>query len=523
VPPSPPPGWLPVPGSERQPPPDGRPLGPVDPDEPVELTIVVRRRRPPALDPHRTEPLDRQEFAALAGADPRDLAAVAAFAHRFGLRIVGTDPARRTVTVAGTLGSAARAFAVELQRWERPTGDFRGRTGPVFVPGDVAELVDGVFGLDDRIQARPHFRLLDLAGLGPRAVARHGFFAPEVARFYEFPDEVDGRGETIALVELGGGFRRSDCTAAFRAMGLPPPDVVVIGVDGASNHPTGDPGGPDGEVALDIQVAGAVAPGARIAVYFAPNTERGFLDAVASAVHDERLSPTVLSISWGGPEEAWTRQGLAALDAVFQDACALGITVCCASGDDGSDDRVGDGRAHTDFPASSPHVLACGGTRLVAERGRIVEEVAWNAGPLRGATGGGVSAAFRLPPWQEAAGIPGSANPGHHRGRGVPDVAGDAAPATGYRVVVDGVARVIGGTSAVAPLWAGLVARCNEALGRPIGWLAPLLYGGARGGVRDILAGDNGAYRAGPGWDACTGLGSPRGRALLACLRRLGS
>src|SRR5487761_598338 len=117
---------------------------------------------------------------------------------------------------------------------------------------------------------------------------------------------------------------------------------------------------------LDIEVAGAIAPAAAIAVYFAPNTDAGFLDAVTTAIHDDVRKPSVISISWGGPESTWTQQAMSAIDQAFQAAATLGITVCVAAGDSGSTDGVSDGSNHVDFPASSSGVLACGGTSLRA-------------------------------------------------------------------------------------------------------------------------------------------------------------
>jgi kumamolisin len=300
--------------------------------------------------------------------------------------------------------------------------------------------------------------------------------------------------------------------------------VTTVRVDGGNNTPTGDPNGADAEVLLDLEVAGAIAPGAHLAVYFAPNTDQGFVDAVSTAVHDRQNAPSVISISWGGPESSWTAQAQQALDQAFADAASLGVTVCVACGDNGASDGVDDGSAHVDFPASSPHALACGGTRLESGGGTISTETVWNdAG--HGATGGGVSQTFPLPSWQKDAGVPASINSGGLVGRGVPDVAGDADPATGYQVDVDGQQAIIGGTSAVAPLWASLLALVNQQLGTPVGFLNPLLYSRLAGtdALRDITNGDNGTggspgYSAGTGWDACTGLGSPDGQALLAGL-----
>jgi len=236
-------------------------------------------------------------------------------------------------------------------------------------------------------------------------------------------------------------------------------------------------------------------------------------------------TPTAVSISWGQSEDEWTRQAMTAMDDAMADAAALGVTVCVAAGDDGSRDNESDGQAHVDFPASSPHALACGGTTLHADgdTGTVTSETVWFHGIGRGGTGGGVSDVFDRPAWQDGVGVPGDADTGQ-AGRGVPDVAADADPATGYRVRVDGTDMVIGGTSAVAPLWAALACRLAEALGRPPGLLQPQVYAGISAGdpapgFRDVTTGSNGAYQAGPGWDPCTGLGVPDGAALLTRLR----
>jgi kumamolisin len=253
------------------------------------------------------------------------------------------------------------------------------------------------------------------------------------------------------------------------------------------------------------------------------------------AIHDDVNKPSSISISWGNPEKNWTRQAMHSMDQAFQTAAALGVTICCAAGDAGSGDenpddlaQAGekpDGLAHADFPASSPFALACGGTRLAATASAITSETVWDDDPLRSATGGGVSDVFAPPAYQANAGVPPSANPGKRKGRGLPDVAANADPQTGYRVRVDGQEFVIGGTSAVAPLCAGLIARLNQALGHPVGFLNPLLYGahGANKVCRDVTSGSNGAYHAKPGWDPCTGWGSPIGTKLAHALQASGA
>jgi kumamolisin len=316
----------------------------------------------------------------------------------------------------------------------------------------------------------------------------------------------------VAIIELGGGFQPADLQAYFSGLGVPTPDVTAVSVDHGSNQPTGDPNGPDGEVMLDIEVVGAVAPGASIAVYFGPNSDAGFLDAITTAIHDNVRKPTVISISWGSAENTWTQQSLTAMDEAFQAAAVMGITVCVASGDRGSTDGSTDGSNQVDFPASSPHVLGCGGTSLTASGGAIGSEVVWNDGSAEeGAGGGGVSTAFPVPTWQQGLQTVGSdGEQATLSGRGVPDVSGDADPETGYEVRIDGQTTVIGGTSAVAPLWAGLIARINAIKGTPVGLINPLLYANP-GALHDVTQGNNGGYLASQGWDACTGLGSPDG------------
>jgi kumamolisin len=339
----------------------------------------------------------------------------------------------------------------------------------------------------------------------------------QVAKLYNFPTNVTGTGQTIAIIELGGGYRTSDLKTYFKALGVKQPAVKSVSVDGGVNRPGVDQNA-DGEVMLDIEVAGVVAHGANIVVYFAPNSDQGFVDAISTAAHDSVNKPSVISISWGGPEDSWTQQAADAMLQAVTDAAAMGVTVTAASGDNGSDDGVGDGKLHVDLPACLPPVLACGGTRLNTSHGAITSEVVWNeTANNEGATGGGVSNQFAIPSYQASAGVPVQPET-KFAGRGVPDVSGDADPVTGYQVRVDGRNLVIGGTSAVAPLWAGLVALFNQALGRHLGFAQPALYQIGSSAFRDITSGNNGAYSAKAGWDPCTGLGSPNGTALLNAL-----
>jgi kumamolisin len=340
---------------------------------------------------------------------------------------------------------------------------------------------------------------------------------PQIAQAYNFPTGVDGTGQTIAIIELGGGFQPRDIATYFTQLELPVPKVRPVSVDGGRNQP-GDPNGADAEVMLDIEVSGSVAPGSEIVVYFAPNTEQGFLAALTTAIHDATNNPSVISISWGAPELTWTRQALTAFDSACQSAAALGVSVTCSAGDNRSIDGATDAADYVDFPASGAHVLGCGGTRLsLGPKFRINDETVWNDGALGIATAGGVSAFFPRPSWQAKANVP----PPKVKsgGRGVPDVAGNASPMTGYRILLDGKQQIVGGTGAVAPLWAGLIALVNQKLGKRVGFVNPKLYQPHALGIEpaffDITRGNNGAYTASPGWDACSGLGSPNGAGLI--------
>jgi len=504
-------------GSERSIPSDSSVIGIADPKEEVSATVVIRRRTS-ELPPPGSPSISRPEFAGLYGADPADVQQIERFAAAYDLTVGQVDLSRRSIVLSGTVANVNEAFGTQLRVFQSPDGTYRGRTGELFIPSHLQDIVIGVFGLDARPQAKARFRR-HMEGVGPRAAGDTSYTPEAVATLYGFPTAGNGAGQTVALIELGGGYTASDLSAYFSKLNISPvPSVTAVSVDGALNAPVGDPNSADGEVLLDVEVVGAIAPGAKIAVYFAPNTDQGFLDAITTAVHDSLRQPSVVSISWGGAESTWTAQSLTAYDQAFQDAGLLGVTVCCASGDDGSADNVTDGAAHVDFPASSPNVLACGGTRLESSGGKISSEVVWNDGAGNGATGGGVSDHFPLPAFQATAGVLVSVNPSHFKGRGVPDVAGDADPATGYQIHVDGKDAVFGGTSAVAPLWAALIALINAQLGKHVGFLNLRLYTKDTSALRDITQGTNGAYQAGAGWDACTGLGSPNGQALLTGL-----
>ncbi len=515
------------------------------------MTVIVRPRSAAGLDrisDRQTEDRGRQplarrrhlslgRFRELYGADEREIGRVQAWAEANALTVHEVDAARRSVVLSGRAGALGSAFGTTLAIFEPPQGEkYRGREGPLRVAREVAPIIEAVIGLDKRPLIKARNRPKGKAASDDASVPQTPYWPLEVARMYDFPSWLDGSGQKLAIIALGGGYRQDDLETYFMGrLGLPKvPLIEDHSVNGVKNEP-GQPGdeGKDAEVALDIQVIGSIVPEAELHVYFAPADVRGIVDAVTTAVFAEE-TPSVISISFGQQEDFFTSWAREAMDEAFMAAAALGITVCVAAGDKGSadlDDMVDvqdqRARARVDYPASSPYVLACGGTTLTRKADGRLHEVVW--GRSEWATGGGVSQHYRVPSWQSRAEVPERAGSDGKTeddfGRGVPDVAGNADWFTGYRTHHGGKDHVQGGTSAVAPLWAALIAQLNQHLGNQglaprAGYLNPLLYDEpvARNCFRSVVDGKNGRYEAKPGWDPCTGLGTPHGTRLLQAL-----
>jgi kumamolisin len=515
-----------IPGSTRRLPPGTHKTGELAGNERIVVTVIVRPRTPEPISDRELYKLGRLplaerrhislgEYRERYGADQRDLDAVMAYARARGLSCVA-DSALRTVELLGDVFDLCAAFDARLAYYVDAGGnDFLGRTGPLRVPGSLAAIVTAVTGFHKG--PRPSFSVPPKAN--PTGVTT-SYSPARIARFYGFPSRYDGSGESIAVI-AGGGYKRSDLEEYFRRIGRRDmPKIVPVSVGGSRNRPGRDRD-LDTELMLDLEILGTVAPGAKLFVYLAPRaTNSGWISAVRAAVLDKH-PVSVISISMGAPEKDWTPAERTRLEQAFRAAAVMGITVCCASGDWGTAGGIGDREPYVCYPAASPYVLACGGTRMtVADRKRRVDEVVWNDHD-RWASGGGMSTIFPPPRWQTGAlaGID-SINRPPKRGRGVPDVA--AVAAAQYTIQIPGgYLGAHGGTSAATPLWAALIARLNQALGkdRSAGYLNPLLYESvAPTGFNDIDEGSNGGYRARRGWDACTGLGTPMGGELISAL-----
>ena len=538
-------GYESVEGTNHGHPKDHKQLNPTRGDNLVTATMIVRRRpggpklrevedfsaKPRAPRQH----LSRAQFAASHGADPKELQQVEDFAKSQGLQVVESDPARRSVVVRGTAAAISKAFAVELNDYESPRGKYRSHTGTVNVPAAIADKVESVIGLDNRPVPAQHFSTArrrnpsDPKGTKPLT-------PQQVAQLYNFPTGT-GSGQTIGIYEMTtqdgpAGYTQQDLADTMQAFGgnLKVPVPVNVSIDGVTNSGTSD-----GETGLDITVASAVAQGAQIAVYFTGGDTQSIIHALQRMIHPGTGDPmpAILSISYGwGPDDetadSFSDAEYTQIDQLFQDAANLAITVLVSSGDSGAF-IASQTQAQTSYPATEPWVIACGGTTIGNISGAAFDEYVWNdtgaAGP--GATGGGISAKFPVPAYQQNAKLP-NRNGTNQAGRGIPDIAGNASENSGYLQFINGQSQAVGGTSAVAPLYAGLVALINANLGSAVGFINPMLYSVTSGVFRDISSppgpannsfGKVTGYPASTGWNACTGMGSANGTALENSLK----
>lgn len=513
------------------------------------------------------------EFIEKFGASEEAMAEVSKFAKTNNLKVADADMRSGRVVLKGTASDFTTAFHTQLNEYRSSTGiTFRGREGALALPETLQRNIEGVYGLDDRPHARNYsVSLADYnkaqaaleaknktrivtdtksgetailgdqnrglpdmtktipdppkagetppkageaptkAGEAPKAAKPGGYLPNQVADAYNFPKNNMGEGSTVSIIQLGGGIDLVNEAAYYKQHGLPEPKIQVISVGNAPTK-TGVNLAADGEVSLDSQIIGAIAPKAQQKVIFAPNSDKGFIDAITRATFPEKgeKPSTSISISWGAPEESWTDQGLKGMSAAFKKAALRGISIFAAAGDDGAVDKAPSGKFNADYPASDPNVTAAGGTRLeIGPDGKVKSEKVWNSSG--GATGGGISQKFDVPEYQKGVDLPQNPQNPAFKGRGVPDISGNADPRTGWKIKVNGVDDVIGGTSAVAPMLAALDARISGEFGRNIGSWNPFLYKSGLSGAKffnDIIGGHNNGYQTIKGWDATTGWGT---------------
>ena len=573
--------------SEKKAPAFGVLKGEVSPIAEMEATVMLKSkssglamdRALKRIELGRAEYYSDAKFAEKFGASEQSLTEITKFAEQHKLTVAEADLRSGRVVLKGKAGDFSSAFQTRLQEYQTPSGStFRAREGSLAVPDKIQRNIEGIFGLDDRPQARSY--AISLAELeakankakppsplvpenvaGKSAIpdvkrtipetsradapkvdapkvdapkadtpkpnpqipadAKKGYLPNEVADAYNFPTKNMGEGSSVAIIQLGGGMDLVNEAAFYKAHGLPEPKIKVISVGGVKTK-TGVELAADREVSLDSQIVGAIAPKADQKVIFGPNSDKGFIDTITRGTFAEagERPTTSISISWGAPEETWTKQGLTGMNQAFKKAALKGISIFAAAGDDGALDKAPSGRFNVDYPAADPHVTAAGGTRLeIGADGKIKSERVWNGS---GATGGGVSEQFAVPEYQKGIEIPANANKTGKPGRGVPDISGNADPATGWRIRVNGVEDIIGGTSASAPMFAALDARLSGELGKSVGPWNPFLYKSGKANApfyNDIIGGDNNGYPTVKGWDATTGWGSVNGQMMLEALK----
>ncbi len=437
---------------------------------------------------------DRAALEAQTAADPDDLELLRRYCGRYDIEVVSSH--WRAAALTGSMHQLVKAFGATAGIYElEDKRRFRHRSKSLHAPPEIATILQGVFGIHQ--WPRSHA----IGRMQPHVVPPS---AKDIVARYAFPDG-DGSTQAIAIVQLRGEFRNDDFAACMKSQGVVAKKPIVRRIDDAELH-HGIETAKDLESAIDTQIVGALAPGAQIVIYAAPDDERGVLDAIRHSLFDYKNNPSIISISFGFPEYLWTPAALTILNDLFAFAALAGVSVFCASGDGGAElDR--EGRAHVLAPASSPFAHACGGTQI----GKDDSESVWPQ------SGGGFSALFDVPPWQGAAAAVARAYKATP-GRGVPDVAAQATP--GYRVYFNGKAFAMGGTSAVAPMWAALASRLAQRIGHSLGFFSPLLYNAnAKRAFREATSGGNDRYKGAPGWNPCVGLGAPIGTALELLLR----
>ena len=529
-----------LPGSKRSKDSSATKIGPVDPNQVIDVTITLDGPKLPGPDEYVGETLTPSEYAKRFGAKKADAQKVTATLKKFGLKTTKVSLATRSIHVSGTLAAMEAAFkpGLAIMRSSRQI-DYRGRTGSLMIPTELKEIVTGVFGLDERrmVKERATAKASTAAGANPLT-------PDDVEQRYNFPPGV-GQGQSIAIAEFGGGFFSSDVTAYCQKFDRDIPPITAVSVDAPAftlqqimqlpAQERKEQLGESIEVMMDVQIIAGLCPKSKISVLFSTFDQQGWVDLLNEVIS---ANPVVVSISWGLAEDdpGWSAGAIQAIDDRLNALRLLGITACISSGDDGSGDQIDDSAGHIDFPSCSPNVLSVGGTML-KKSGSSLNEVVWNQPPGQrkdggGATGGGVSQTFPRPSWQNVDITP--INSPSIDGRVMPDVSALAGSPL-YDLIFMGQDQPNGGTSASAPVWAALIARVNESLpaSKQHRFLTPLLYqdsgnGKSVGAVssRDITSGNNTSkpspgvgFAAGAGFDAATGWGVPDGVKLLNALK----
>jgi kumamolisin len=472
--------------------------------------------------------LSHDEYVYQFGSIADEVALVEEWATASGLTISESGVDIATVKVFGTAGKFNKLFSIELKKITDDINTYHTFDGELTVPSDINDVVENVAGLDNSVRFTTSLQQVDpeLYSSGPLSPSVISSPTPlDLAKAYKFPrspgnDQSQGKGACVAIIELGGGYTTQNLTSTFSRVGLSNPTVIDVSVDGGTND--GGINSASGEVMLDIWCTGAVAPSAKIVMYFAPNTFQGFIDTIITPTNDTTNNPSVISVSWGTTDTNWSSGNRASFESALQAAAIKGITVLVAIGDYGTKAVSSAVYGTVQYPGTSPYVISCGGSVMtVNDDWSIASERAWG-GSLDGgyAGGGGVSTIFSIPVWQNNRSYSSKTYAGTVSTlttRGVPDLAGHAVGYSFYYYSSNTFGAGFVGTSAVAPLFAGLIARINSLSGTRVGFVNAALYNAQSTAFNDITTGNNtlssgtSGFQATSSWDACTGLGSPIG------------
>jgi len=503
-------------------------LGHAPPGATVSLTLVLRFPGRDALAaylaaPRGSGPLTPAQIGERFGLPAAQLDAATAHLAAAGIRVTERYDQRTALLAEGSVRAVERLFGVRLDEYRGRDGTrYRAPSRAPRIPADLAGAVSDVEGLDTRPVFTPTSTVHQTGG-GASAT----FVTPQqLKQIYNAGPltqaGIDGQGETIAVASLATlhGAEFADWADHFKAS-TQPSRMISIAPPAPRSNQRGWSANDSDEVALDLEMARAVAPKATILDYSTENDGDGLERILNQVIQDRRAS--IVSISYGNCEAVRGAAVIAGFENTFMAAQAAGVDVFAASGDSGPYDcndanHTNDLRQSVNYPSSSAYVTAVGGTTLSGEANAL-HETAWQEPAALAGTGGGRSAFVPRPPWQS----PGVVHQGGST-RLVPDVAGPASPDFNLLIADFQSNRVVletgGGTSAATPFWAGVTALIKQYVrgrehGFPDGGVTALLYQIAgdptvyQSAFHDVTEGGNQVFTASTGWDFLTGLGTP--------------
>lgn len=504
-----------------------------EPTQPVDFTVSIKTKPIAAEDvdelnklitddPSKRKYLTHEQLEKKFKIDETDFNSLESYFKKNNISVKHQNALTGEITLTGDVRAVEKSFNTSVGVFKANNGDtFLSGLSHKLLPVDVASKIKElkVFSKPAKKEFRTPYKIIDnlvqTSGKGVVAEAKpqqNGYSVPELAKAYQFPEGLTGKGQVIAVIELGGKLSMSDFNRFFSQLKLKAPQVIEIGTPPAIDEQSSSIY--NAEVTLDLEVLGAIAPESKLVVYYG-NT---IAEAMKLIIADHVNKPTIVSISWAGSEYNYSPQDISEMDLLFYQAALLGMTVVAASADHGAMNNMA--FPNVSLPSSNPLVLGCGGTLIDMSGDKITSQVVWNEAQGKAASGGGYSHLYNLPSYQNQA----VAKYPYMRSimRGVPDIAAYASMLNGYQVVFNGNNLAIGGTSAATPFICGLLALINEKLGYKLGFINSILYGFAGSEIfSQVVEGNNQIYPAAPFWNPCTGLGTPVGYKMLELFERL--